>query len=161
MPKVNKGQISLREVYQFYKKNTKTCVDYKTHKAILDLYGTKMNEYLLEGRDVDFFAGMSKIGFRKRYQTTYVDYKASKEAKRVIRRSNSKSGNFTAYLYWPRTKTKINSKFWKFVGSRKLKRAVVPLMQELRGHTRYVERAKMLNKYAALVYKNRVLKIRT
>ena len=161
MPKVDKGQIPLDKAYQFYKENTENPVAKEVYKKVLDTWGELCVEALVEGKDIKFFSGMATVGVRKRVRPTYVDFKASREAGKEIRRSNSISNNYVAYVQWARSRTSVNSKGWKLVPSRKLQRALVPVMRTLRGHTRYVEKAKMFNKHALHQYKKKVLKIHT
>lgn len=161
MPKVDKNQLSLNETYKFYKNNTlpKNRVSYSEHKEILELWGKEFNKALLVGKDIRLYSGLSKLGVRKRKQFTYTDFKASKIAKKRIIRPNTHSGNYVANIYWARTKTKVNSKDWKFIPSRELSRSLSMVMKTPRGHTNFVERMNKYNKTAQKVYTQNVLNI--
>ena len=147
MPKHDKCQYSLREVYSFYKNRCKerehTPVDYKMHKLILDTWGSIVSEYIVAGKDVKLHSGMATIRIRKFKRATYVDSKASKEAGRAVRKSNSHSGFYTTRVGWTRHYTTVNSRGWRFRPCRKLAQAIVAVMKTPGGHTQYVKKAKV------------------
>jgi hypothetical protein len=160
MPKYDKNQYTLPEVYAFYKEQTKDPVDYKLHKAILDLWGNKVIEYLLQGKDIRLHRGLSILGIRKHIRETYIDRQASKEAGRTIRASNIHSGFYGAVTYWRRHYTSFSSGGWGFYPTRKLNRALSAVMQTPRGHMRFVKRAKVTNNQhrAGIVYTNNMIR---
>jgi nucleoid DNA-binding protein len=147
MPKYDKSQYSLPEVYKFYKRRCKerdvVPVDYKLHKRILDAWGSKVVEYLAAGKDVKLHSGLATLQIRKRKCSSYVDFKASKEAGKAVRKSNVHSGFFSAKVRWTRHYTKIHSRGWKFEPSRTLVKAIVKVMRTPRGHMQYVQKAKV------------------
>lgn len=147
MPKYDKSQYSLRNVYRLYKLRCAARgfepVDHKLHKLILDTWGNTVVSYLAAGKDVKLHNGLASLQVRKTKRESYVDFKASKEAGRVIRKSNSHSGFFVAKVRWTRHYTKIHSRGWRFIPSRKLVKAIVVVMRTPRGHTQYVQKAKI------------------
>ena len=58
MPKYNKHQYSLDEMYAFYKGSTSNHVSKELFKQVLEVWGTKVNEYLLLGKDIKLHHGM-------------------------------------------------------------------------------------------------------
>ena len=159
MPKVDKNQFKLAEMYRFYSKSVKSPVSYKDHKLILDTWGRTVSEYLMEGKDVNFLAGLSTLGVRKEIKFTYTDFKASKEQGRRVIKPNTHSGNYGARVYWRRSRTRFKSSGWKFVPSRVLSRGIASVMKRLLGHTVFVQRARAYNKHAKNAYNKKVLKI--
>lgn len=161
MPKHNKNQIPLTEVYKHYKDNTEKPLDYKTHKAVLDLWGKKVREALVEGKDIKLYHGLSSLGIRKRVKKTYIDKRASSEAGKIIRRSNSHSGFFAAKLLWRRHYTKFNSNNWGFHTCRELQSMITDVMSTLNGHLRYMQKALIptTEKQRKYAYTKNVLKL--
>lgn len=159
MPKVDKQQFKLPEVYREYKKNTTNPVDYKTHKLVLDTWGLFAIEFLLKGRDVQLHGGLSSIGVRKYKQFTYTDLKESKEKGKQIIKVNTHSGNYAARLYWRRNRTRYDSRGWKFVPSRLTSRAIAKVMQTPKGHTNFVKKIRIYNKKAKKIYGKNILNI--
>lgn len=162
MPKYDKSQYSLLQVYQFYKKRCKerevVPVSYKEHKLILDTWGQKVIEYLQAGKDVKLHSGLATLRIRKVKQTSYVDFKASRDAGKVIRKSNVHSGFYIAKVGWTRHYTKIASRGWKFDPSRRLVLAIVKVMRTPGGHRQYVKKAQITQKSRArAAYKNQIL----
>ena len=147
MPKYDKNQYSLREVYSHYKIRCKergvAPVDYKKHKLILDTWGSKVVEYLALGKDVKLHSGLATLSVRKRVGSSYVDYKETKKAGRAVRLSNSHSGFFIARVRWSRHYTKVHSRGWRFMPSRKLILALVKVMRTPRGHMQFVQKARV------------------
>jgi hypothetical protein len=141
MPKHNKHQYSLTEVYTHYKKSVTTPVDQKVYKLILDTWGKIVNDYLLAGKDVKLQQGLSTLGVRKKERRTYIDAKESKAAGRAVVKSNSHSGFYGARIYWRRHYTVINSIGWEFRPTRALSRALGVIMKMPLGHTTFVKRA--------------------
>jgi len=150
MPKYDKNQYSLPEVYRFYKARCKERgvepVDYKQHKLILDTWGNKFVEYLAAGKDVKLHSGLATLRIRKKKKTTYIDFKASREAGKAVRKSNVHSGFYVAKVGWTRHYTKIASRGWKFEPSRKLIKALVKEMRTPGGHRQYVIKAEVTQK---------------
>jgi hypothetical protein len=161
MPKLNKNQCSLREVYNWYKGRTVDPVDYKIHKLVLDVWGSIINEFLLEGKDIKLQQGLSVLAIRKREQKMYVDRRASRLAGKRVMMPNSHSGYYAASIYWGRRRTGCNSKGWSFIPSRKLARSLVTVMRQPYGHARFVKRARVARteKHREGFYKYKVLKI--
>jgi len=161
MPKYNKNQYLLPEVYAFYKEQTENPVDYKTHKQILDTWGTKVTEYLLQGKDIRLHKGLSILGVRKHIRETYVDRVASKKAGKLVRASNIHSGFYGAVIYWRRHYTSFSSSGWAFHPTRELKRALSQVMQTPAGHRRFVKKAKVVAsaKRAREVYANNMIRL--
>lgn len=162
MPKYDKSQYNLIKVYRFYKDRCKKRnvepVDFKTHKLILDTWGTRVIEYLALGKDVKLHSGLSTLCIRKVKQASYVDFKASKEAGRAIRKSNVHSGFYVAKVRWTRHYTKISSRGWRFEPSRKLALAIVKVMKTPGGHRNFVKKAKVTQKVRGkAVYKHQIL----
>lgn len=162
MPKYDKSQYSLQKVYSFYKRRCKERgiepVDYRDHKLILDTWGLKVIEYLQAGKDVKLHSGLATLQIRKTKQTSYVDFKASRDAGKVIRKSNVHSGFYVARVRWTRHYTKIASRGWKFEPSRRLVLAIVKVMRTPGGHRQYVIKAKVTQKSKEQVaYKNQIL----
>lgn len=143
MPKFNKNQYSLKEAYAFYKKSVENPVSYEEYKLILDTWGNKVVEYLLEGKDVKLHAGMSLLGVRKRHKPTFVDRQESKKQGQLVKSSNIHSGFFGAYVYWRRRYTRFNSVGWIFVATRKLHRALGTVMLQPDGHRRFTMKAEV------------------
>lgn len=143
MPKFNKNQYSLLQAYSFYKSLVESPVSYKEYKLILDLWGEKVVAALLNGEDVRLHNGLSVLQIRKVFDTTYVDFKATKEKGRVIKRSNATSNFYRAKIRWKRHYTKINSSSWAFMPTRKFSRELSQVMQSYLGHTRFLEKAKI------------------
>jgi len=145
VPKYDKSQYKLFEVYRFYKARCKERgvepVDYKQHKLILDTWGNKFVEYLAAGKDVKLHSGLATLRIRKKKKTTYIDFKASKEAGKAVRKSNVHSGFYIAKVGWTRHFTKIASRGWMFIPSRKLVLALVKVMRTPGGHRQYVIKA--------------------
>jgi hypothetical protein len=142
MPKFNKQQYSLREMYMFYKKTCTSPVTITEYKHILEVWGDKVNEYVIQGKDVKLYHGLSVIGVRKRIKPFYVDGKASREAKKVIRKPNTHSGGFGAHVMWRRHYTTMSTRGWEFEPSRVLSRGVSTIMKMPGGHTTYVQKAR-------------------
>jgi len=159
MPKLNKNQIQLREVYKHYEKKVENPVDYKTHKNILDTWGTIVNRYLVEGRDVQLHERLSKLGVRKFASRSYVDFKASKIAGKEVRVSNIHSNFYGARVYWNSHGTRINVKGWVFRPTKELKLAIKDVMIKPQGHTTYIKNAEKHNKKAAEAYRTKILKL--
>ena len=143
MPKHNKNQYTLQEVYRWYSKRVETPISYKDHKKVLDTWGDVVNEFLLSGKDVKLAQGMSILGIRKKEKRTYVDRKASKIEGKLVVKQNSHSGFYGASVYWRRHYTTINSKGWVFRPTRELARALADVMVKPLGHTRFVKRARV------------------
>lgn len=143
MPKHNKNQYTLKEVYRWYTKRVEEPVSYKVHKEVLDLWGDTVVEYLLKGKDVKLQQGISVLGIRKKEKRTYVDRLASKLAGKRVIVQNSHSGFYGASVYWRRHYTTINSKGWSFRPTREFARKLGDVMQEHLGHTRFVKRARV------------------
>lgn len=141
MPKFNRNQYTVNEMYAHYVKTTQNPVDKETFKTTLDVWGTIVNEYILQGRDVKFPHGLSTIGVRKREKPVYVDYKASREQGRRVMRSNSHSGFYGARVMWRRHYTTMNTRGWEFEPSRELSRGVAAVMKMPGGHTNFVKKA--------------------
>lgn len=145
MPKFNKNQVSLKEAYAFYKKSLEAKgikpLTYKEYKLILDTWGNRVVEYLVEGRDVKLHHGLSVIGVRKRRKAWYPDRAASKEAGELVKRSNVHSGFYGAYVWWRRHYTRFSSVGWVFKPSRLLQRSLGKVMLERGGHTNFTMRA--------------------
>jgi len=151
MPKYDKNQYSLYDVYRFYRKRCKERnvepVTYREHKLILDTWGNKVVEYLQAGKDIKLYGGLATLRIRKTKRSSYIDFKASKEAGRAIRKSNVHSGFYIAKVGWTRHYTKIASRGWKFEPSRKLVLAIVKVMRTPGGHRQYVkEELKLLKR---------------
>ena len=146
MPKVDKSQILLGEVYNHYRSITQDPVDYKQHKEVLDLWGEKVVEALLLGKDVKLHGGLATLGIRKKLKRTYIDKKASKELGREVRRSNSHSNFYGAKVHWRRHYTTFNSSGWVFNPSRALQRGLSAVMKTPKGHTVYLQRAMATSK---------------
>lgn len=162
MPKYDKNQYSLPEVYRFYKGRCKVRgkepVDYKTHKLILDTWGDLVVEYLRAGKDVKLHSGLATLQIRKVKCASYVDFKASKEAGRAVRKSNVHSGFYSAKLRWTRHYTKIASRGWRFDASRKLAKAISKVMKAPGGHRCFSIRAKVTPKiHQKAAYKRQIL----
>ena len=143
MPKHNKNQYTLKEVYRWYTKKVENPVSYKVHKEVLDAWGDVMVEFLLEGKDIKLQQGMSVLGIRKKEKRTYVDRQASKKAGKLVVVQNSHSGFYGASIYWRRHYTTINSKGWSFRPSRELARGLADVMHTPLGHTKFVKRARV------------------
>ena len=141
MPKFNKNQYKLKEVYKFYKTSVTKPVAYKEFKLILDTWGDLVNEYLLEGKDVKLHNGLSIIGIRKRIKRTFINKKESKRRGMLIKSSNAHSGFYGARVLWRRHYTTFNSSGWVFQPSRELNRALARIMLSPQGHTRFTKRA--------------------
>lgn len=141
MPKYNKNQYSLKQAYAFYKKSVENPVTYKEYKLILDTWGYKVVEYLVQGKDVKLHNGMSLIGVRKRVKPTFINKKESKERGEVVRSSNIHAGFYGAYTFWRRHYTTFNSVGWVFRASRHLQKAIAAVMLQPEGHTRFLIRA--------------------
>lgn len=161
MPRHNKNQYPLPDVYKWYKSRVLSPVDYKTHKLVLDVWGDVIIEYLLLGKDIKLHQGLSLLAVRKRPQKTYIDRKASKEYGKLVRKPNSHSGFFRAYIYWKKRYMRRSNKGWSFRASRKLSRALANVMQGYMGHTRFVQRAKIARneEFRKLLYNQKVQKL--
>ena len=159
MPKVDKKQVTLPQVYQHYKNTTEDPVDYKTHKQVLDTWGELVNEYLLQGKDVRLQSGMSTLGIRKKIKRTYIDRKASKQAGKEVRAVSTHSGFYGAKVWWRRHYTTFNSSGWGFFPSRALHRGLAAIMKSAGGHLRYMQRATVTaeDSHAKSVYKKKVI----
>lgn len=141
MPKHNKRQIPLSEVYAHYKETTDKPVDYKTHKKVLDLWGKLAREALAEGKDIKLFAGLASLGVRKRKKHTFIDRKQTALQKKRVMATNSHSGFFTAKCLWRRRYTTVNSVGWSFHSSKALQMLITNVMNTLGGHSTYLQRA--------------------
>lgn len=159
MPKVNKNQYTLLEVYKHYKKSTEEPVDYKTHKAILEAWGDTVVEFLVDGRDVPLYKGLSKIGVRKRVRINYVDFRASKLAGRRIIKSNAHSDFYVGYLYWNTHKTKIFVKGWALRTSAHLAGLIGDVFKTHKGHTKFVQVATAHNQQAKAEFNRKIHKL--
>ncbi|HEC44439.1 hypothetical protein LCGC14_0984230 [marine sediment metagenome] len=161
MPKHNKNQYSLQQVYQWYKNSVNDPVDYKTHKLVLEVWGTVFSEYILAGKDIKLQQGLSVLGVRKKEKHTYVDRRASKLAGKLVLKPNTHSGFYGANVYWRRHYTVCNSKGWVLRPCRKLSRALGVIMKQPYGHTRYVKRAMVSRKeeHRKAFYNKKVLKL--
>lgn len=159
MPKVDKKQITLPQVYKHYKTTTDNPVDYKIHKQILDAWGELVNEFLLQGKDVKLHNGMSTLGIRKKIKRTFIDKKASREAGKEIRSSNVHSGFYGANVFWRRHYTTFNSSGWGFFPSRALHRGLAKVMKTAGGHLRFMQRAMVTskNEQAKSIYNKKVI----
>lgn len=147
MPKYDKSQYSLKKVYSHYRKRCKERgvepVDFKKHKLILDTWGLKVVEYLAAGKDVQLHSGLASLQIRKKRVESYVDFKASREAGKAVRKSNAHSGFFVSVVRWTRHYTKIHSRGWKFIPSRKLVIKLTDVMKTPGGHRTFVQKARM------------------
>lgn len=159
MPKINKNIISLNEVYKYYKKNSKAKLDKKIFKQILDSYGEEFVKFLLEGKDIKLFCGLSVVGIRKDVKFTYTDLRASKEQGKRVIKPNTHSGNYGARVYWGRGRTRIDSRGWKFVPNRSLSRGLSVVMKQYLGHTKFVQRMKTYKDGADAAYRRKVLNL--
>tara|TARA_R110000772_G_scaffold27361_12_gene69653 strand:- start:895 stop:1344 length:450 start_codon:yes stop_codon:yes gene_type:complete len=139
MPKFNKNQYTLKQVYAHYKERVKDPVEYKEHKDILDLWGDKVVDVLLEGKDIRIGSGLSVLCIRKKKKPTYVNFKESKEKGRKIKSSNAHSGFYIARVVWRRHYTRINSSNWSFEPCRTLQRKLSEIMKTYLGHTRFTQ----------------------
>ncbi|MBV1928209.1 MAG: hypothetical protein KUG81_01690, partial [Gammaproteobacteria bacterium] len=144
MPKYNKNQYSLDQVYAFYCSRVPNPVSFKEHKKILEAWGDKVVEYLVAGKDVKLHGGLSLIGVRKYESQTYTDHQESKRQGKLIKKSNVHSGFYAAKIYWRRRYTKINSSSWTFVASRNLAKAISSVMKVKGGHLRFSKRANVV-----------------
>ena len=160
MPKLDRNLILLKEVYRYYKNHAKgEIVDLKTFKEILDTHGTEFNKFLLAGKDVKLFSGLSLMGVRKHVQLTYIDKLASKKAGKKVLKTNTHSGNYVAKVYWRRSRTRINSRGWSFRSSRELSSGISTIMKRHLGHTTFVGNMGVYDKNAKSEYNKKVLKI--
>lgn len=159
MPKYNKNQYLLREVYDHYLTRTDDPVDYKTHKLILDTWGGIVNRYLLEGRDVQLQERLSRLGIRKKIGKVYKDPFASKLAGRQVLMPNTHSDNYIAKLHWRSHGARIAVKGWTFLPTRELKQGIKRIMLMPGGHRMFFEIATKHNQKAAEAYKTKVLKM--
>ena len=140
MPKHNKHQIPLTEVYKHYKENAKNPLDYKTHKLVLDTWGELVSDAIAEGKDIKLFSGLATLGVRKKKCKTYIDKRASKEAGKIVRSSNSHSGFFNAKVLWKRHYTRFSSANWSFHTTKALQKKITAVMSEMDGHKRYLQK---------------------
>lgn len=141
MPKYNKRQYSLSEVYEFYTQSCKTPVPLAQFKLVLELWGSEVNAALLQGKDIKLYHGLSTIGVRKKEKPYYIDKKASRELKTKVRRPNTHSGGYGARIAWRRHYTTMNTAGWEFEPSRELSRSLAVVMKMPGGHTNFVQRA--------------------
>jgi hypothetical protein len=161
MPRYDKKQYSLLEMYAVYTKSCVTPVTFKVFKTILELWGSEVNASLLEGKDVRLYHGMSSLGVRKKEKPFYVDKKVSRELKTKVVRPNTHSGGYGARIMWKRHYTIMNSQGWEFEPSRKLSRGLAAVMKMPGGHTNFVQRAMVTRdlESARSVYNKKVHKI--
>ena len=141
MPKYKKNQVSLRDTYAHYKKNITNPVSYKEHKEILEVFGDVVGEFLVEGKDVKLYRGLSVLGIRKVKQKYSIDGIASKAEGRLVRKLNTHSDFFTAFVYWGRHYTTINMRGWYWRTCRQVNRRIKEVMETPKGHLQYVEKS--------------------
>ena len=160
MPKINRNLILLKDVYKYYKRNAKgEILDYKTFKLVLDTYGEEFNRFLLQGKDVNLFCGLSLMGVRKHVQLTYISKYDSKLQKKKVVKPNTHSGNYAAKVYWRRSRTRVNTRGWSFRSSRELSLGVNKVMRQHLGHTTFVSNMGVYDKKAKSEYNKKVLKV--
>lgn len=150
MPKFDKNQYLLSDVYKFYKQRCKergvVPVTYKEHKNILDTWGRTVVQYLSKGKDVKLHSGLSILCVRKTKTATYVDFKESKKAQDVVSMSNAHSAFYVARTRWRRHYTTISSSGWSFKASSRLARAIHNQMIVPGGHRVYVRQSRVTSK---------------
>jgi len=159
MPKYDRNQYLLKDVYKHYKSRVDDPVDYKTHKLILDTWGDVVVRYLMEGRDVQLQERLAKIGIRKNECKAVVDYPESKRQQKRVLRSNSHSGFYAARLYWNSHGTRFNSKGWVFQASRNLKAELFKVMSKIGGHRTFLKVSGKHNTGAKNAIRTKLLKI--
>lgn len=161
MPKYDKNQYSLKQVYRFYVEGVDDPVSYKEHKAILDLWGSKVNDALLSGKDVKLHNGLSVLCIRKYIKKTYVNKALSKKKGELVKSPNVHSSFYGASVRWRRHYTRFNSAGWSFYPSKKLKKGLNKVMTANMGHTRFVKKATATSKQeqARSIYVKKVIKV--
>lgn len=140
MPRLDKGRILSKEMYNWYRDTVPKHVDYKTYKKVTFLWGRLACEYLLEGKDVPLYSGFKLFGIRKRYAPTYIDYKQTRIHGRKILMPNTHSNFYSARVHWRKNKTKFNVNGWMFEPNRKVSRELATVMKSPGGYRRYVGR---------------------
>lgn len=141
MPKYKKNQVSLRDTYAHYKKNISNPLSYKEHRDVLDTYGNVMADYIVGGADVKLYRGLSVLGIRKLKQEYSIDGPATMAAGKLVKKPNTHSDFFTAFVYWARHYTTINMRGWYWLSARKVKNRIKDVMEQHKGHTRYPEKS--------------------
>lgn len=161
MPKHDKRQIPLREMYQYYKNSTGSPVSYKDYKLILDTWGEELTDYVSQGKDVHLYHGMAVFGVRKRRIKTFVDKLASRIQKKRVVAVNTHSDFFAARMRWGMKATTFNRRGWNFRSSRFLKKKIATIMLMPGGHRTYMEEVKVAysEKAGKRLYKKQVLKL--
>lgn len=143
MPKYDRGTLLLSEMYEQYRSFTDKPVSFKTHKAILELWGNLVSEYIIAGKEIPLYVGFKVFGTKKIYKPTYVDRRQSKLQKKLVIMPNTHSDFYGVRMYWKKIGTKFNIRNWSFTPVRKLSRALAKEMQVPGGHRKYMEKARI------------------
>ena len=161
MPKFNKNQYTLKQVYAHYLATTTNPVSFEQHKLILDTWGKCVNKYLLAGHDVKLHKGLSIIGVRKKIKRTFINRKECKKQKTLVKSSNIHAGFYGASVYWRRHYTSFNSRGWAFIPTRELNRALGKVMLTPLGHTNFIQQAIATSnkEQAKASYNKKILKL--
>jgi len=147
-------------MYKFYCTLSSTPVDYTTYKSIINLWGEKAIEYLVQGKDIQLPSKLSYIGIRKILKPTYVDYQESRRQKKCVVKPNTHSSFYGTKLFWNSHFTRFDVNHWSLTASRKLKQAVKRVMIIPNGHTNFVRNTGVYNNFAKQAYREHILKIK-
>ena len=139
MPRYDKGIIPAPEMYLWYKSRCPIHVDFKTYRSVVILWGELFCEYLLDGKDVDMYGGLSKLGVRKQYVPNYVDFKLSKDLGKRTVVPNTHSEFWGGKIWWNKARIRVKGAGWYCKPNRKLSRSLAAIMKTPGGHRKYVQ----------------------
>ena len=159
MPRVNRNQIIMQDMYDWYKSLYKNHVDHATYRKVTDLWGEYARELLLEGKDLNLYVNFPLIGIRKRSKPVYIDRILSKKLKKKVYSPNTHSDYYGAFVYWRKNWANFNTVRWTFLPARKLSRGLAQVLKQPGGHRRFVENALSSGSAASQVKINKRYKL--
>jgi len=162
MPRYKKNQYTTKEMYKWYKDMYKSKpVTYKLFIKIINLWGEKAVDALINGSSIRLYYGLSRIYIDKVIGKTYLDWPATKLAKKPVIKPNLHSSFYRGRLRWKRGYTRMNSKGTSFVATNYMRGRMAEAFLMPGGHAKFLQVAEHINKpeVAKSIYNLKVLKI--